>query len=176
MFPPTFAPDRKIPTRIVWLAVGVGVHTGMRPSGAGIVGRGKFSRVPADIPVLLSRRSTLALRRPPREMISNRTKVALAAARKRGVVLGGRRGAHRIEHHGVEGREASLETRRLRARHRAGEIQEVIVHIRSEGVSSLQGIARVLNERSIRAPRGGRWSAGQIARVLSSRAEYPPRS
>jgi DNA invertase Pin-like site-specific DNA recombinase len=101
-----------------------------------------------------------------RLMISQRTKAALQAARDRGVRLGGRRGEHRIEDHGRAGRGRSIEVRSTRSSARAGEINAVLDGLRAEGVTSLKGLARALNERSISAPRGGAWSAGQVRRVV----------
>lgn len=106
-----------------------------------------------------------AMAEQEREMISHRTKVALAAARDRGVVLGGRRGASRIEEHSATGRARSLEVRRSSARRRAVEYLSIIDEIRRSGVTSLRGIAQEMNARSIAAPRGGEWSATQIARL-----------
>ena len=101
-----------------------------------------------------------------RLMISQRTKAALQAARERGVRLGGRRGDHRIEDHGNAGRHRSIEVRSTRSSARAEEIDAVLDGLRAEGVTSLKGLARALNERSISAPRGGAWSAGQVRRVV----------
>lgn len=113
-----------------------------------------------------------AMAEQEREMISNRTKVALAAARERGVVLGGRRGTCRIEDHSGAGRARSLVTRQTTARARAIECLSIVEDIKRAGVTSLHGIAREMNARSIAAPRGGAWSATQVAR-LSARASLP---
>jgi hypothetical protein len=43
---------------------------------------------------------------------------------------------------------------------------EIILAIQTSGISSLQGIARALNERAVPAPRGGRWHAVQVKRVV----------
>lgn len=101
-----------------------------------------------------------------REMISARTRAALAAAKARGVQLGGRRAGHRIEDHSAGGRQRSAEIRSARAASLARDRAEVIRRLQSQGVASLQGIARELNERNIPAPRGGSWSAGQVRRVV----------
>lgn len=101
-----------------------------------------------------------------REMISQRTKAALKVARDRGVRLGGRRGGHRIEDHGSEGRLRSIEIRSAKAGKRSDDVHNAIGRLNTEGVSSLKGLARALNDRSIPAPRGGKWSAGQVKRVV----------
>jgi DNA invertase Pin-like site-specific DNA recombinase len=100
-----------------------------------------------------------------RKLISERTRSALAAAKARGVRLGGRRGSHLIEDHGAVGRERSLQTRQEIARHRDAGVLEVVKEIAVPG-TSLAKIAGALNERSIPAPRGGTWCAGQVGRVL----------
>jgi len=107
-----------------------------------------------------------AMAQHEREMVSQRTKAALKAAKDRGVRLGGRRGEFRIEDHGDAGRRRSLEVRTTKAATRAGEVRDAITLLNAEGVSSLKGLARALNNRSIPAPRGGEWSAGQVKRVV----------
>jgi DNA invertase Pin-like site-specific DNA recombinase len=106
-----------------------------------------------------------AMAEQEREMISHRTKVALAAARERGVTLGGRRGTFRIEGHSEGGRARSLEVRRGRARTRAVECLAIVDDIRRAGTTSWHGIARELNARCIAAPRGGTWSPAQVSRL-----------
>ncbi|MDG2531020.1 recombinase family protein [Caulobacter endophyticus] len=101
-----------------------------------------------------------------REMISTRTRQALAAARARGVVLGGRRGDHRIEDYGEAGRQRSARVRRVAADATAGDCLIAIEDVRKEGAQSLRGVAAALNARRIPAPRGGEWSAGQVRRVI----------
>ncbi len=110
-----------------------------------------------------------AMAEQEREMISHRTKAALAAARERGVVLGGRRGDFKIEDRSEAGRVRSLEIRRASARGRAIEYLSIVEDIRRQGATSLRAIAREMNARSIAAPRGGEWSPAQVAR-LSAKA------
>jgi DNA invertase Pin-like site-specific DNA recombinase len=100
-----------------------------------------------------------------RKLISERTRSALAAAKARGAVLGGRRGAHRIEDHSALGRAHALAKRQQKAAERRAGVLEVVQAIMAEG-TSLRGAARELNARSIPAPRGGTWCAGQVRRVL----------
>jgi DNA invertase Pin-like site-specific DNA recombinase len=95
--------------------------------------------------------------------ISERTKASLAQAKARGVKLGGDRGnIQAIAHLGVA---ASAKVRTERAQRRASDLRPIITRIEHEGTSSLQGIAHALNMMSVTAPRGGEWSAGQVARV-----------
>ena len=97
-----------------------------------------------------------------RKMISTRTKAALAAAKARGTKLGGYRGhTFTPEHHA-----AAADARLARSEARAAELAPVIGDLRSEGVTSLGGLARALTERGIPAARGGAWSPMQVKRVL----------
>ena len=101
-----------------------------------------------------------------REMISQRTKAALAAAQARGSRLGNpsnlrnRRGGH-IQ---------SIVARAAKASARVSDVMPVVVELRGCGYTSLTRLAAGLNERGIPAPRGGRWSAVQVKRVVQ-RAE-----
>ena len=94
--------------------------------------------------------------------ISDRTKSALAAAKARGVTLGGYRGR--------SGTSADLEraraVRTAAANQRAADLTGTITALRNAGVTSQGAIAEGLNARGITAPRGGAWSAVQVRRVL----------
>ncbi|WP_375460030.1 recombinase family protein [uncultured Enterovirga sp.] len=96
-------------------------------------------------------------------MISARTKAALAAAKARGMKLGGFRGhTFTAEHH-----EAALRARQAGSEARAAELAPVIAELRSSGLTSLHGLARALTERGIPTARGGStWAPVQVARVL----------
>jgi DNA invertase Pin-like site-specific DNA recombinase len=101
--------------------------------------------------------------------ISRRTKAALAAAKGRGVKLGGDRGyrpqtAPDARLGGAAVREA--------ADHAAYGVMPMIEAIRAEHGAdvTLQALARVLNARSVATPRGGAWTATAVRRVLA-RAE-----
>lgn len=107
-----------------------------------------------------------AMAEQEREMISLRTKAALAAARRRGVVLGGRRGEHRIEDHAAEGRFRSAQARTIKASQLAEDHLQIAYQIRRDGIGSVRGIANEMNARSIVAPRGGLWSGAQVSRLL----------
>ena len=52
--------------------------------------------------------------------------------------------------------------------HRAADLLPVIEAIKTEGAVTLREIASALDERGIRAPRGGAWSAVQVQRVLKA--------
>ena len=91
------------------------------------------------------------------------TKLGLAAARARGVRLGGFKGVGLDEQH----RAKSAETRRTKARERALALKEIIEEMRSGGASTLAGLAAGLNARGIPAARGGQWHPQQVANLLA---------
>lgn len=98
--------------------------------------------------------------------ISQRTKAALAAAKARGVKLGGYRGFDLTEEQRVKGAERSASVRAEGASKRAGGLMPMIDTIRAEGITSLGGIAKALNERGILTAKGGQWQAVQVKRLL----------
>lgn len=98
--------------------------------------------------------------------ISARTKAALAAAKARGVKLGGDRGV--IASQATKGAKASAAVRRCRAQKRAGDLLPVIQALQAQIGASLRSLAQALNERGIPAARGGQWSATQVQRVLGA--------
>jgi len=98
-----------------------------------------------------------------REMISARTKAALAAARRRGVRLG----SPRPEIGAAVGCARGASARALQAQRHAVEVLPVIAEIKRAGTITLAGIAAALNERGIASARGGTWSPSTFARVLA---------
>jgi DNA invertase Pin-like site-specific DNA recombinase len=97
------------------------------------------------------------------EMISARTKAVLAAAKKRGTVLGGFRGKVPTAKH----RALSAAARQREAADRAADLAPVIAELKAAGATSLRAIADGLNAQNIPTARGqGEWSAVQVARVL----------
>lgn len=100
-------------------------------------------------------------------MISARTKAALAAAKARGVRLGGQRGSlDRMEAMARKGNAASAAVRRAASAKRNEDLLPVIDDICAAGLTSPRQIADGLNERGITAARGGIWSAVQVRRLL----------
>jgi DNA invertase Pin-like site-specific DNA recombinase len=93
-----------------------------------------------------------------REMISERSKAALAAARARGNVLGNPRLADAAQ----RGREAGA----ANARRFAANVLPIIEEIERSGVTSHNAIAAKLNERNVKTARGGRWTHVQVGAVL----------
>jgi len=98
-------------------------------------------------------------------MISQRTKAALAAAKARGVTLGGDRGMIASQAH--TGAMASASVRQEKAKKRSSDLLPLIQAIKAEGASSLRRIAEVLNERRIPTARGCQWNAVQVRRVMA---------
>jgi DNA invertase Pin-like site-specific DNA recombinase len=82
------------------------------------------------------------------KMISDRTKAALAAARRRGVKLGGYRGYQPT------------------AKDRAAGQAAIRERVQASGCTSLRAIAAGLEARGIPAARGGKWTAVQVSRLL----------
>ena len=107
-----------------------------------------------------------AVAQAERKAISSRTKEALAAAKARGVRLGGNRGNLDDLRKGPA---KSAEVRGRQARERALKVCRQIEAITAgrEG-TSLRQIAAALNDRGITAPRGGRWHAAQVKTVLKA--------
>lgn len=104
-----------------------------------------------------------------RQVISERTKAALRAAKARGVKLGN----PGIRDLRPNKREAANAARIVIADSFVEDVAEIITDIQETGVDSLAGIARELNSRGIPAQRGGLWQAAQVRRVLHRK---PPAS
>jgi DNA invertase Pin-like site-specific DNA recombinase len=101
-----------------------------------------------------------------REMISSRTKAALAAAKARGIKLGGDRGGLTTKGR-TRGNERSAKVRRERAAQSAASLLPVIERLRREGVTTAQGLARALNAEGVPTVSGsGQWQANSVLRVL----------
>lgn len=96
-----------------------------------------------------------------RRAISARTKAALAAAKARGVKLGGNRGAVLT----TEAKAKGVQVRVAKANARATDLLPIIAEIRAAGARSLRQVADALNERGIPTARGGLWSSVQVQRV-----------
>jgi DNA invertase Pin-like site-specific DNA recombinase len=94
-----------------------------------------------------------------REMISQRTKDALAAAKARGVTLGNPRLA--------EVRDKANAATIAAADAFAANVRPIIEQIRASGVQSLRGIARALAARGIKTARGGQWNGAQVADIIN---------
>jgi len=94
-----------------------------------------------------------------REMISERTKAALAAAKARGVRLGNLGG-------NPSGLKEAREKMQRRAVDRASMILPIISEIQRAGLKSYREIAQALNARGVSTARGGRWHPGTVRNVM----------
>lgn len=92
-----------------------------------------------------------------REMISQRTKAALQAAKARGVKLGTPANLAKSQGNAVRAAEAVA---------RASDLSPIIADIRAIGATSLRQIAAALNDRGIPTAKGGAWSAVQVQRAM----------
>lgn len=101
-------------------------------------------------------------------LISERTKAALAAAKVRGVKLGGDRGYRPdAPPDATAGGKASAAARGQAADRAAFRLMPVIEAVRRDGATSLHQIAAGLTTRGVPSPRGGSaWTATAVRRVL----------
>jgi DNA invertase Pin-like site-specific DNA recombinase len=121
--------------------------------------------VAADMPMAnrLTVHILAAVAEYEREMISARTKAALAAAKARGVALGN----PRLRAGNRATAAAAGRVRRERAHRRAADVLPYIDAARKAGCATLEQIAEALTARGVRTP-GGReqWRASQVQRIL----------
>ena len=103
--------------------------------------------------------------------ISLRTKEALAAAKARGVKLGGDRG--KLHLYREAGQIAGRAVRTQKAKERAADILPVVAEIKAAGAGSLRQIAAELNRRGVPAAKGGTWSSAQVKRILDRTPSAP---
>ena len=99
-----------------------------------------------------------------RKRISENTKLALTAARARGVRLGNPNGARALRGRG--GSVKGVARLKAKADEHARNVLPEIDAIRSGGITSLNGIAYELNQREILSANGGRWHATTVANLL----------
>ncbi len=104
--------------------------------------------------------STSTRPRPEKEraLISERTKAALQAAKAAGTKLGNPKLA--------DARVLGNKAMRARAVQFAKSVMPHVREIRRSGITSNNGIAAALNQRSVKTDRGGRWTHVQVAAVI----------
>ena len=111
-----------------------------------------------------------------RELIAQRTKDALAVARKRlakeGRALGNPNGAAALRR-AAKGNCAAVARIVANASTRAEAFRDVFEDIDPAGALSLRKLAGELNRREIEAPRGGTWHPVQVARIKARLAGAP---
>ena len=116
----------------------------------------------ADVdPFILHLYASLAQKE--RELISQRTREALARKKAQGAKLGNPRNPAEAA---AKGREAIV----AGADHFAAEMLPIIEGIRAAGITTLGGIADALNKRGVPTARGGTWHAMTVRNLLLRRA------
>lgn len=99
-----------------------------------------------------------------RQLISERTKAALKAAKARGVVLGNPN-LNKVRNTDTS---AANATRQAKADTNRAEVRQIIEEIQEDaGSMSLRQIAAQLNEAGYRTPRGGQWHPTSVARIMN---------
>lgn len=93
-----------------------------------------------------------------RDLISQRTRDALQAAKARGVKLGCPNPA--------KGSEIGNAAQKARADQFAANVRPVITEIQAAGIATQQGIADALNARGIQTARGGAWHPSSVRNVM----------
>ncbi|NOG71271.1 recombinase family protein [Roseicella sp. DB1501] len=124
----------------------------------------------ADMPGAddLMMRIYAAMAQKERELISERTRAALRAAKARGAVLGGDRGYRPAEGPSAA---AAAKARRVAAERAAHRLALEVERLRAEGITGQAAIARALTERGVPTPRGGAaWTHTTVTRVMARAA------
>ena len=129
----------------------------------------------ADMPGAddLMMRIYAAMAQKEREMISERTRAALAAAKARGKALGGDRGYRPT---GGRDAAAAVRVRQASAEQSAHRLALEVALLRAEGIIGQAALARTLNERSIAPPTGrSAWTHTTVSRLFLSAASQHSR-
>jgi DNA invertase Pin-like site-specific DNA recombinase len=100
-----------------------------------------------------------ALAEKERQLISERTKAALAAKKAQGALLGNRTNLAEASRKGAASTSAAADVF-------ARNVLPIIEQIRAAGATSLRGIATALNAREVRTARGGAWQASTVRNLL----------
>ena len=101
-----------------------------------------------------------------RELVSKRTKEALAAARARGIRLGNPNGAEALRRAGKGGVALQRAVTQNADAH-AGDLAPVIEEVQAAGHTSLRTIAGELNARGVLTRRGGQWHVSTVRNLLA---------
>jgi DNA invertase Pin-like site-specific DNA recombinase len=101
-----------------------------------------------------------ALAEKERALISDRTRVALAAKKAAGATLGNRTNL-------AEAQAQGSAANRNAADAFAANVLPVVDQLRAAGVTTVRGIAEALNVRGIRTARGGEWHHSTVRNLLA---------
>lgn len=98
-------------------------------------------------------------------LISERTKAALAAK----VARDGHTWDRKAKHHLVPGAGQEQASRAVstQADKRADDLRDFIGQLQADGITSHRGIAKALNEASVRTARGGAWQSSNVRNLLA---------
>ena len=121
----------------------------------------------ADMPGAddLMMRVYAAMAQKERELISERTRAALAAAKARGAVLGGDRG---YRPSAPPCPAAAAVFRAVQADQTAHRLWFEVERLRGEGVLTMAGLAQALTERGVPTPRDGQvWTHTTVTRLVA---------
>lgn len=139
------------------LARNVAFVSGLMESGVDFVALDVPQATPFTIHILA------AVAEHEAKIISQRTRAALAAAKARGRKLGNpAQGARNLRAH--DGRPLALAAIRANADRRAASLAALVRELLPG--RSLRQLAAAMNDRHIRTPRGGRWHAASVARLV----------
>jgi DNA invertase Pin-like site-specific DNA recombinase len=103
-----------------------------------------------------------------REMISERTKAALQAAKARGVKLGNPNGAAALRAGCRDAAARSVVVRQAKAQCYALGVLPLVRQLTAEGIVGYRSVAVALNQRGVPCPSGGVWYAERVRRLLRS--------
>lgn len=101
------------------------------------------------------------------EVISARTKAALAARKARGLSLGTPANAKFLKPHAAAASRLGQAANRRNAVKRAKEVAPIIKDAREAGHQSLRAIALYLNEQQVPTPRGKQWTPTAVAHAIT---------
>jgi DNA invertase Pin-like site-specific DNA recombinase len=97
-------------------------------------------------------------------MISQRTKLALAAAKARGTKLGNPNGAAHLR---GRGNAEAVQAISNQARAYADHVHAHLVQFQTKGITSANGLAKALTTAGVAPARGGTWTARGVLNVLA---------